>query len=147
MAGAGYMCRGVENGVDDELTTDCLAVRVANGLARDQRYINALSGALAGDFSANKRSSSIDHVAVRLFNFIATLTATLTGWRCSTAKGAITAALVCPLDLLKTRLQVQHSAHNRYSGIGGEPLASLLCSSRGQGLHAVTEQRCIRQAV
>lgn len=33
--------------------------------------------------------------------------------------GALTAVVVCPLDVLKTRLQVQRTSNNKYTGIGG----------------------------
>ncbi len=37
----------------------------------------------------------------------------------SSRTGALTAVVVCPLDVLKTRLQVQKSSTNKYTGIGG----------------------------
>lgn len=34
--------------------------------------------------------------------------------------GALTAVVVCPLDVLKTRLQVHHGKHHHNAGVAGE---------------------------
>ncbi|GAB4818386.1 hypothetical protein N2152v2_005432 [Parachlorella kessleri] len=48
--------------------------------------------------------------------------------------GAITATVVCPLDVLKTRLQVQRKAATQYAGIGGG-LSKILREEGMRGLY------------